>query len=67
MKRVFPEKFALSRYSRFDFAYGSAQREEIAIKKPRCEVHRGIKTQQLTASGQQAHFEKVLICGFVPY
>src|SRR5687767_12150234 len=29
------------------------------------EVHRGIKTQTTTVSGQQAHSEKVFCCGYV--
>ena len=44
----------------------AAQREVLGKKNHGAEVHRGIKTQVMTVSGQQAHSEKVFCCGHDP-
>jgi hypothetical protein len=44
----------------------STQREVLEKKSHGAEVHRGIKTQYMTVSSQQAHSEKVFCCGHDP-
>jgi hypothetical protein len=62
----FLEKITFPSHPRFDFTLFRSAREAGNKKNHGAEVHRGVKTQKMTVSGQQAHSEDVFGCGHDP-